>query len=252
MPSPGVLNLLRRRTGFLALPGLLDWHEADRGTIQEAFGVAATAADDPVGIWQDLSGHGRDLTQGTAGSRPLLKFDELGGVAVLRFDGVDDFLAQSGLPLSQQWTRFLVFRKRSAPDATLRRIWGTGTANTNLYARSSVSATGLVYGSNQAAGQQALGGTAAQWQIVVQRWNGLTSCETWANGTALTSFDPSDTFAAQAVFALGADAAGALPGDVDFLSYGACLGTLPAFWINYGATYLTRRWPALPTAWSPI
>jgi hypothetical protein len=45
-----------------------------------------------VAVWYDQSGNGRDATQTTLASQPMLFFDALNGQAVLRFDGTNDFL----------------------------------------------------------------------------------------------------------------------------------------------------------------
>lgn len=50
---------------------------------------------DGVITWADQSGSGNDLTQATAGSRPIVLEDAAAGKRTLLFDGVDDYL-QSG------------------------------------------------------------------------------------------------------------------------------------------------------------
>lgn len=53
---------------------------------------------DPVGGVTDKSGSGNHLSQATSSKRPVLKLAVQNGRAVLRFDGVDDFLAnESGV-----------------------------------------------------------------------------------------------------------------------------------------------------------
>lgn len=53
-------------------------------------GAAAVSASDPIGLLLDKSGNQWDLTQDTAGSRPLLGFT--GGKPMATFDGTDDYL----------------------------------------------------------------------------------------------------------------------------------------------------------------
>jgi hypothetical protein len=50
---------------------------------------------DAVSTWSDLSGNGRNFTQATASYRPTYKTNIRGSLPVVRFDGVDDYLAGS-------------------------------------------------------------------------------------------------------------------------------------------------------------
>lgn len=47
---------------------------------------------DGVSAWEDKSGNGHDVSQATAGSRPILKAAEQNGLDVIRFDGSNDAL----------------------------------------------------------------------------------------------------------------------------------------------------------------
>jgi len=58
-----------------------------------------TAAGQPVGRIVDKSGNGVAATQGTAGSRPVLRQDA-SGKYYLEFDGTDDWLATSAIDFS--------------------------------------------------------------------------------------------------------------------------------------------------------
>lgn len=51
---------------------------------------------DALGTWPDLSGNGNDVIQGAASKRPLYKAGILNGKPVVRYDGVDDALANAG------------------------------------------------------------------------------------------------------------------------------------------------------------
>lgn len=55
---------------------------------------APAVVDSPVGRINDKSGNGNHATQGTAGSRPILR--QAGALFYLEFDGVDDFLDTAG------------------------------------------------------------------------------------------------------------------------------------------------------------
>jgi hypothetical protein len=60
-------------------------------------GAAVAADGDPVGLMLDKSGNAFDLTQATAGKRPLYKTS--GGLSWLQFDGVDDVLTVNAAAL---------------------------------------------------------------------------------------------------------------------------------------------------------
>jgi hypothetical protein len=70
-------------------PGDMDtelWLDAsDSGTISKN-------ESDLVSQWDDKSGEGNDLTQGTATNQPIYVASEINSLAVVSFDGVDNFL----------------------------------------------------------------------------------------------------------------------------------------------------------------
>jgi hypothetical protein len=82
------------------IAGLKLWLKADSLSLSDG---------DPVSTWADSSGNGNDATQGTAGLRPLYKTNIVGGKPVVRFDGTDDYLALTGLNLTD-FTAFVVYQ----------------------------------------------------------------------------------------------------------------------------------------------
>ena len=63
---------------------------------------------DPVALWPDQSGNGNDLTQGVGVKQPTYKISIVNGKPIVRFDGIDDFLAV-GFALVQPEHVFYVF-----------------------------------------------------------------------------------------------------------------------------------------------
>jgi hypothetical protein len=95
--------------------------------------VTPAAADaDPVGVWQDQSGNGRNVTQATAGFRPLLKLAVQNGRSVVRFDGTNDFLATATPTLNQPLSIFVV-GKLSAAGQVLVDGNAVGAGETAIY-----------------------------------------------------------------------------------------------------------------------
>jgi hypothetical protein len=79
----------------LSITGLALWLDAsDASTLFQASNgtTPATADTNPIGYWGDKSGNGRNVTQATAGKKPLLKTAIQNGKNVVRFDGTDDAL----------------------------------------------------------------------------------------------------------------------------------------------------------------
>ena len=67
--------------------GVQEWYDAaDAGTVLVSGGT--------IYQWNDKSGHGRNLTQGTAANQPTLAAGVLNGLPVVRFDG-NDVIAQT-------------------------------------------------------------------------------------------------------------------------------------------------------------
>ncbi len=116
----------------------------------------ANADGDPVATWLDLSGNGRNVTQATAGSRPLLKTGVNGknGLPIVKFDGTDDFLSRvaSGLPIqtSPRWI-FMVAQWKAYTGSGMALTWAAGAdyaagmatnGSLQFYAQAYYTATG--------------------------------------------------------------------------------------------------------------
>ncbi len=102
------------------------WLKADVGLFQDVAGtIPATADADPVGLWKDQSGHVADASQGTAGSKPILKLAIQNGRNVVRFDAVDDGML-SGLTIAAvPFTVFVVYSSRIGGAGQRRCVQGS-------------------------------------------------------------------------------------------------------------------------------
>jgi hypothetical protein len=89
-----------------AITGLQAWYDAsDASTLFDATsGGSLVAADGAVARWEDKSGNARHFTQSTSGNRPLRKTGIQNSLAVLRFDGSNDFMS---VPSSTAIFKFL-------------------------------------------------------------------------------------------------------------------------------------------------
>ncbi len=100
-------TLQRRRLLFGTRPfspsdiaGLAAWYDASY--------ITGLVDGDPVTTWADRSGLGRDVTQATAGKKPLYKTAIVNGKPVVRFDGTDDLLARAPFLTGNTGSVFLV------------------------------------------------------------------------------------------------------------------------------------------------
>jgi hypothetical protein len=120
--------------------GLQLWLDAsDSATLFDATsGGSLVAADGGVARWEDKSGNGRHMTQGTAGSRPARKTAIQGGRDVLRFDGSNDFMSVASSTATFTFlhatdsTIFLVLDQNKSGYAPLISTFDTGTANVGM------------------------------------------------------------------------------------------------------------------------
>lgn len=87
---------------------LIAWFDAsDESTITDAGGGAVSA-------WNDKSGNGNNLSQGTGANRPTYNVRQLNGLETVDFDGTADFMttaAYAGGDLTQPSTIFLVGKR---------------------------------------------------------------------------------------------------------------------------------------------
>lgn len=90
------------------ITGLKLW--VDASMIPQADSSAVTQ-------WNDLSGNGFHATQGTSAKQPTLKTNILNGLPIVRFDGVDDFLAHTYDNNSQPFTCFAIAKRSAGPVA---------------------------------------------------------------------------------------------------------------------------------------
>jgi hypothetical protein len=114
------------------IAGLKLWLAADR--------ISGLNDGDPVGTWADLSGNANDATQATAAKKPVFKVSILNGKPVVRFDGVDDVLANTGLLVAGNFpastAQMLVVFSIGAgynPATAAYGVLGTGTSANSFW-----------------------------------------------------------------------------------------------------------------------
>jgi archaellin len=86
------------------IAGLQGWWQADA--------IVGLNDGDPVATWEDAHTSNKDLTQATSAARPTYQTNELNGLPIVRFDGTDDWMTNTGFTLAQPTTVFIVFVPR--------------------------------------------------------------------------------------------------------------------------------------------
>lgn len=100
-----------------SIAGLSFWADASQ--------ITGLVDGDPVATWPDLSGNSRDATQSTSSARPTYRTAQANGLPVVRFDGVDDYLALAAYePLAVDGSAVSVFAV-AKPTVTGRHLLGT-------------------------------------------------------------------------------------------------------------------------------
>ena len=102
-------------TGSAYLLGLSPsiWLKADAGVYSDA-GTTPAVDTDTVRQWNDQSGNGRNVSQGTSAKRPTYVAAGKNGLPVLRFDGVDDLVSGASPTIPAASSLFLVASRDSS------------------------------------------------------------------------------------------------------------------------------------------
>lgn len=221
------------------IAGLQLWLKADAGTFQDAAKTTPASADtDPVGVWDDQSGNGKDATQATAGSKPLLKTNILNAKPVVRFDNVDDVLLHTAINLGTANTVFVVF----IPRGTVNDVILGGTSGN--YAP--FTATTEVYYSTNAGTQRYVSVSASAWvtgqAYLIEIVRSGTSVSFYRDGVQLGTTQTLVVSENLTLSAIGAYADASIPtnGDIgEVLEYSAALSLADRQRVR---TYLDERW----------
>jgi hypothetical protein len=204
-----------------------DWNFADITKIytDTAGTILATTDGDPIGAILCSAGSTIKLAAAADTNRPTYETGIQNGLSVARFDGSDDLLRNlTGITADASQTVFLVARKNSAPAAATKAALSI-TLTAFLFTNTAVG-TGYCYGQNEAAGNVAIGGTPANWNIIALKYTSAASLSVYINGGAATTFDPHDSYATGTDFWFGAKLDGSADGDYDIgraLVYSAAL-----------------------------
>lgn len=226
-----------------AITGLKLWLKADAGTFQDSIMTVQAVSDaDPVGGWQDQSGNGKHVVQATSTKRGTLKLGANGqnGRAVVRGDGVDDFLASATVASTavDNLTVFIACKITNVSDYSI--AFGNGGGGGHRF--------GLFTNNNRLvnwlSGNMTDGAHTTNIFEVVQYGNSAGTWSMRVNGSAAALTPDNSVITTPAGTQVLANNAGANPSTVDIgevLLYDAAL---TAQQIADVEAYLNARWAA--------
>lgn len=160
-----------------ASPAPQAWNEVD---------LLALSADDPIETLSD-DVNSNDMSQATAGARPLFKDNVLNGKAVAESDGSDDYLhTVAGDPPWGVGTTFLVLRRLGAISSGVRQcLYATSAGAVRLLSSDGGVREGwhLTITDNVVASafEQYLGGDSTDWALITIRKVDADTLTVWFN-----------------------------------------------------------------------
>ena len=156
------------------IPGLIGWYAADY--LEGGGGLVDT---DPVETWLDLSNHGNNLAQATAGERPTLQTNEINtSLPIVRFDGTDDSLRRTlASVVSQPYSYMIVAKHVTGTVASDENIVG-GLASDGSTDSGQILAT-VEAGTDQVAmdagTEAAIGDLSGSFFVLIVAFDGASS-----------------------------------------------------------------------------
>ena len=221
--------------------GLVLWLRANTGTFQTVGGVAAAADADPVGEWKDQSGSGNDVSQATAGFRPLLKTNIQSGKPVVRFDGVDDILRSGNITQAQPLTFFLIMKVIVRTD--FAQVVSFGGGNGNGFKQSNVIDRYALDANDDSSNVSYTGLDLSTFELLTILYNGASS-ELWFNTVSQGTGNPGTNGFAGTTLSLARSGPGgsASYSNIDvaeLLVYGAVLSAADRASVE---AYLNKHW----------
>lgn len=208
--------------GSLAPDDLADltlWLKADA--------ITGLSDGDPVTTWPDSGPAGNDATQGTASEKPTYQTGEINGLPVVRFDGVNDWLASAASASGVEQTLFAVVKfALTDVSGTLR---GPSASGGLQWTFNGDGWYGLIRA--QIAGISGDFTTfTSGYHYLSARWSDTEDLgATWRDGSTWTSTTHTASLSAGTTTQIGrafSDAGESLGGDLaELISYDAALST---------------------------
>jgi hypothetical protein len=204
----------------------------------DASQITGLSDGEAVATWSDSSGNGNDLTQGTAGFRPIYKESIIGGRPVVRFDPTDDVLQIEGLSLASPNVVFAVVEPATiGVQRMITDHWGGAATpgQRHIFWRE-VANTWQING-----GVQIGGGTVTANPYILMGKYDATDGQIRQNGSVVAG--PSNTgSSAMESINLGADSSGGRNWDGDIAEFLIYNRALTADEISQVENYLSNKY----------
>lgn len=175
------------------IPSLIQWLDgSDISTLfqDNAKTTPVTADGQVVGAWADKSGNGYDVTQATAGNKPLYKAAIKAGRSVIQCVSNDYLVGAFGAPLTQPFTTLVVAKLDAAyVNDNNNRILFDGNDATNrvlIYKDGSTAPDSWGIWADSGVTD---GNASANWTLFDALYNGASS-QMWVNGASALTGNP--------------------------------------------------------------
>lgn len=215
-----------------SVAGLQAWFDAPSLALADAAAVSS---------FTDASGNGRHATQATGSKQPTYQTAEQNGLAVVRFDGVDDNLDTTTFARAQPQTTFVVWKALNNAQANITVFDAVGAVNTGRLYRQPAAGTPNMRAYAGAALQSSFTPFDGVFGIMATIWSGAASKQ-WANGGVGDTGNPgAPQGTGVRLGAFGGGTAGGF-GNIDigeFFVYNSALSLVD---INLLGAYLGGRW----------
>ncbi len=149
--------------------------------------ITGLSDGDPVTTWEDSHTSNKDATQGTGAAKPTYKTSIVNGLAVVRFDGTDDYLLSALTNNDATRTVFVVAVQASSTGN--RTVWSLKAGGSDSRV-CNVSNTW-----NYDAPATSLGAAATtSWALTTVRFNSTASADCYLGTGSATNLNPDDGY----------------------------------------------------------
>lgn len=183
LPPPLGLQFVKKAFNPSNIAGLQLWLDATTGLFDATSGGNAVTTDgSAVARWEDQSGNGYHVTQGTSNNRPILKTSVINSKNILRFDGSNDLLISANISENNlsAMTCFVVAYVAGFGGGNFGRYFERGS-NARVWFVNSIDGNTnrlIAVGGNFFHDTAINSIAAGNWYLNSAKWNGGTNRET--------------------------------------------------------------------------
>jgi len=258
--SSGILN----RRGFFggvaaaflpsSISGLQLWLDATTGLFDATSGGSAVTTDgSAVARWEDQSGNGYHVTQGTSNNRPVLKTSIRNSKNILRFDGSNDSLISASISENNlsAMTCFIVVYVSGFGGGNFGRYFERGSNSRAWFVSSGDGNVNRLFAIGSSSFHDTANSSIAtgNWHLNSAKWNGGTNRATdmsqrinRSDSTKGLTGTGSTSSVANTTYQIGNRTAGDRAFNGDFAELIIYNAELTAGQVDDVETYLSNKW----------